>query len=59
MTEAGLRPVDLLVEVNGSLASVLSLSEIRGMLKDANQCDLKVTRGTERRSVKLKPLPRN
>jgi hypothetical protein len=57
-SEVGLLPGDLLVEVNGSPASAFSLSDIRQTLKEANQCDLTVRRGSERRSVKLKLRPR-
>jgi C-terminal processing protease CtpA/Prc len=57
-SEASLLPGDLLVKVNGSPASAFSLSDIRQILKQANECDLTVRRGNETRSVKLKLRPR-
>jgi len=53
-SEAGLRPGDIVIAINGHPATEYTLSRLRVMLQDAKQCKLTVERGHEHLDMNLK-----
>ena len=52
--QAGLKPEDVIIAVDGQAATTLSLSQIRKMFRVEHECRLKVKRGEQIVEVKLK-----
>jgi predicted aspartyl protease len=52
--EAGLKPQDIIIAVDGQLATTLSLGQIRKMFRVEHECRLEVKRGGQIIEVKLK-----
>jgi len=53
-SEAGLHKGDILIAIDGHLATELTLSQLRLMFQDAKQCELTVERGHEHLQMTLK-----